>query len=448
MSRLRRIALTVVVMLAAAVAIAIAWHPGTSEARRDAAKPTYLGDVKPILDGRCAGCHRIGGIAPFSLTSYAGARAHRHEIAYAVAHRIMPPWHAKRGVRQYLNDPSLTDAQIATLVRWVKAGAPRGDRAGARTTLPSVTPKLSRVDLRVQLPEPYTPKGWLPGGDDYHCFAIPWTADATKYVTGFNAIPGVPTEVHHIIAFLAHPNDASTVDAWDAADPGPGYRCYGGASAVGAETLPVRFLSGWAPGLAGGDFPAGTGIDVAPGSRLILQVHYNLRHAHMTGGPKPDRTALEFRLDDRVERLAAFLPVMDVGWMIAPPTFAIPAGARQVTHAWTGDPSFMARFFAPGLDLSKGLTVEGAILHMHTLGRTARLDVLHTDGKREPLLVIPRWDFNWQRAYYLAQPAQLAAGDQLSVRCTHTNTTKRTITWGESSSDEMCIGFVYLAQKP
>jgi mono/diheme cytochrome c family protein len=434
------------VAAAVAAVVSVLSRGSPAAPAKSSPRPTYLADVKPILDGRCAGCHRIGGIAPFSLTTYDGARTHREEIAYAVAHRIMPPWHAKRGVRQYLNDPSLTSAQIETLVRWVKRGAPRGDRAGARAALPSVTPKLSRVDLRVQVPQPYTPKGWLPGGDDYHCFDVPWTADTTKYVTGFNALPGVPTEVHHIIAFVAHPNDASTVDAWDAADPGPGYRCYGGASAVGAQTIPVRLLSGWAPGLAGGDFPAGTGIDVAPGSRLILQVHYNLRHAHMTGGPKPDQTALEFELADGVERRAAFLPVVNFAWIISPPTFSIPAGTRQVTHAWSGDPRLAARFFAPDLDLSTGLTVEGAILHMHGLGRSSRLDLLHADGKREPLLVIPRWDFNWQRAYYLAQPAQLAPGDRLSVSCTHTNTTKRTITWGESSSDEMCLGFVYVAE--
>jgi mono/diheme cytochrome c family protein len=448
MSRSRRIAFTVVVTLAAAAAIAFAWRPGTSEAKRDAAKPTYLADVKPILDGRCAGCHRLGAIAPFSLTSYAAAKQHRLEIADAVKTRLMPPWHAQKGVRAYRNDPTLTAAQIQAIVRWANAGAPRGNPATAKPALPSVTPALSRVDLRVQVPQPYTPKGWLPGGDDYHCFDIPWAGDTTKYVTGFNAIPGVPTEVHHIIAFVAHPNDASTVDGWDAADPGPGYRCYGGASAVGADTIPVRLLSGFAPGLMGGDFPAGTGIDVAPGSRLILQVHYNLRHAHMTGGPKPDQTALEFKLADQVERRAAFLPVVNFGWIIAPPTFAIPAGAKQVTHAWTGDPSLAARFFAPDIDLSQGLTIEGVILHMHGLGRTARLDLVHADGKREPLLVIPRWDFNWQRAYYLAQPAQLGPGDQLSVSCTHTNTTKRTITWGESSSDEMCIGFVYVAERP
>ena len=444
---MRRILFAVVVAIAAGAGVASVWQPGASGAK-SAGPPTYFRDVKPILDGRCAGCHRIGAIAPFSLTSYASASSHRLEIAGAVKSRLMPPWHAKAGVRAYVNDPTLTPKQIDAIVRWANAGAPRGNPATAKPALPSVTPTLSRVDLRVQLPQSYTPKGWLPGGDDYHCFDIPWTASTTKYVTGFNAIPGVPTEVHHIIAFVAHPNDASMVDGWDAADPGPGYRCYGGASAVGAATIPVRFLSAWAPGSAGGDFPAGTGIDVAPGSRIILQVHYNLRHAHLAGGPKPDRTALEFALADSVDRRAAMLPVVNFGWILSPSTFAIPAGAREVTHNWTGEMSLAARFFAPGLDLAKGLTIEGAILHMHGLGRTTRLDLVHADGKREALLAIPRWNFNWQRAYYLAEPARLDPGDRLSVSCTHTNPTKRIVTWGESTSDEMCIGFVYVAQRP
>ena len=232
-------------LLAAAGAIAAAAASrGTtpaSPATRDSTTrpPTYFGDVKPIVDGRCAGCHRLGGIAPFSLTSYASARAHREEMAYAVSRRLMPPWHAQRGVRRYLHDPSLTTGQIGAIVRWAKAGGPRGDAAHAKPAVASVAPSMTRVDRRVRLAQPYTPKGWLPGGDDYHCFVVPWTGDRTQYVTGFDAIPGVPQEVHHIIAFLAAPSDAATVDGWDAAEAGPGYRCYGGAR-IGRATHEFR----------------------------------------------------------------------------------------------------------------------------------------------------------------------------------------------------------------
>ena len=39
-------------------------------AAADAAAPTWARDVAAILHARCAGCHRDGGSAPFSLTGY------------------------------------------------------------------------------------------------------------------------------------------------------------------------------------------------------------------------------------------------------------------------------------------------------------------------------------------------------------------------------------------
>src|SRR5215210_4626992 len=390
----KRLVLLVAALAVAAVLVAVAaprdTKQTTSKAPSRAAAPSYFGAVKSIVDARCTGCHRSGGIAPFALTSYSATKKHSAEMAYVVKNRIMPPWHAARGVRRYLNDPSLTRAQIDTIVRWAHAGAPRGNPATKRPALKTVAPTLTRVDRRIQLPEPYTPRGWLPGGDDYHCFVVPWSGDRTQYVTGFNAIPGVPKQVHHIIVFLAGPSDAATVDGWDAAEAGPGYRCYGGASGVGARTIPVRLLAGWAPGLAGGDFPAGTGIEVPRGSRLILQFHYNLEHAHMTGGPKPDRSSLEFEVAESVERRAAMLPVVDLGWIVAPPTFAIPGNGRAVRHSWSGDPTFLARFFGGGIDLAAGVTVEGVILHMHRLGLSGAVTLRRASGARETLLRIPR----------------------------------------------------------
>src|SRR5215211_4487304 len=97
-----------------------------SSADPASAKPTYVRNVAPILDGRCISCHSRGGVAPFPLTSYREARQHRTEIAAVVASRRMPPWHADSQARAYLYDPSLTASQVVTIVRWVRAGAPQG----------------------------------------------------------------------------------------------------------------------------------------------------------------------------------------------------------------------------------------------------------------------------------------------------------------------------------
>jgi hypothetical protein len=67
-------------------------------------------------------------------------------------------------------------------------------------------------------------------------------------------------------------------------------------------------------------------------------------------------------------------------------------------------------------------------------------------GRREVLLRVPRWDFNWQREYHLASAASFSPGDRLALRCEHANPTRQLKTWGENSSDEMCIAFLYVSE--
>src|SRR5258707_2449555 len=57
-----------------------------------ASGPTYNEDVAPILDAKCASCHRLGGIAPFSLTTAADAKAHSAGIVQLTKAGLMPPW--------------------------------------------------------------------------------------------------------------------------------------------------------------------------------------------------------------------------------------------------------------------------------------------------------------------------------------------------------------------
>src|SRR5205085_2609783 len=95
-----------------------------SAAACQGSNPSWHQDVKPIVDGRCIGCHKEGGIAPFSLESYEQAKALAPQIAKAVESRTMPPWKAVANPDvKYLDDPSLTQEQIDAIVTWSKTGA-------------------------------------------------------------------------------------------------------------------------------------------------------------------------------------------------------------------------------------------------------------------------------------------------------------------------------------
>ena len=423
----------------------------TAGSARETRAPTYFQHVKPIVDARCASCHLAGGIAPFPLRTYAQARRQRAAMAAAVRQRVMPPWHADPGYRAYVGNPSLTRAQISAIARWAAQGAPRGNPAAPGRPLPPIRGGLSREDLRLPLPR-YTPRR-VGSTDDYHCFVLDWSR-APRYVTGVDIAPGQRREVHHIILYMASPEDAATVDAWDARERGPGYRCYGGPAATGAQQIRASFLAGWAPGGSGGDRPAGTGTLVEQGARLIVQIHYNLEST----APRPDRSVVVLKLDDSVQKRRAFAPIVNIGWLVSPQSFRIPAGGRRVTHSFTGDPRAALQLLGTELDLRNGFVIHSALLHMHRLGKRGQIALVRASGRREVLLSISRWDFNWQRDYRFAAPVRFQNGDRLSIRCEHDNSrahqplrngrrpAPRTVTWGEDSSDEMCIGFIYVSE--
>src|SRR5262249_19532316 len=90
---------------------------------------TFSRDVAPIFQRSCDNCHRPGSIAPMSLLTYKDARPWARSIREKVVRRVMPPWHIDRniGITKFKDDPSLSDAQIATIAAWVDRGAVEGN---------------------------------------------------------------------------------------------------------------------------------------------------------------------------------------------------------------------------------------------------------------------------------------------------------------------------------
>src|SRR5262249_44799932 len=154
-----------------------------------------------------------------------------------------------------------------------------------------------------------------------HCFLVDWPATKPMYVTGFGVKADTPSIVHHVIAFLAPPQNVAEYQALDDSEPGPGYTCFGGPGGSGGFT---GWLGGWPPGAAGADFPEGTGIEVQPGSKVITQVHYNT----FSAPPSPDQSSVLLKIDPTVNKKAFVLPFLDPGW-IKSGTMTIPAHATD-----------------------------------------------------------------------------------------------------------------------
>ncbi len=396
-----------------------------------AAEVTYWHDIKPLLDGRCNSCHLPDGIAPFSLGTYEDAVAFAPGAVPSVLEKTMPPWPPNDDCATHVANRSLNDEQIDLFMEWIDLGMPEGDPANEGAAMDPPSPGLTRIDKTLAMPEEYAVRQTP---DDYRCFLLPWPEEytTTKYVSGFGADPGNDKTVHHIIAFLAGPDDVAVYEEMDAAEDGPGYTCFGGTGGPSRS-----WLGGWAPGSAGSDLPEGLGMAVEPGSMVVLQVHYNA----LTEDEAPDLSSINLKIEDEVEKEAFIVPFANPAWLSG--AMPIPAGEPDVMHEFSAD---------VGGFIGGDLTIYSSTLHMHLLGTSAQLSIDRADGSRECLLQIDDWDFAWQGSYGYEQPRKLKNGEEVHLECHYDNSPEnqpyvggeriepRDVGWGEGTTDEMCLG--------
>jgi hypothetical protein len=399
-------------------------------------EPTYYRDIAPLVEAKCANCHAEGGIAPFALGTYDQLKALAPAVRASVMAKTMPPWPASNDCTDYLGNRSLSDEQIDQLVQWIDKGMLEGDPSDTPQKVDSNARKLSRVDFELPMPVAYTPKV---SPDEYRCFFVDWPETETAYVTGFGVKPGYEPIVHHLIAFLARPDVLASFEALEAEDAEPGWTCYGGP---GGNAAAANWVGGWAPGAMGADFPAGTGIEIPPGSKLIVQMHYNTS----TAAPMPDQSSVLLKVDKTVEKRAATIPFTNISW-VKDQTMNIPPHTNDVTHAYGGDPTKFMNFITGGaIPSNVPLTIYTAGAHMHTFGRSIGLEINRASGETECLVDIPQWNFHWQGQYSLAKPKIFEPGDMLAMKCTYDNPTMNELNWGEGTGDEMCLGVYYVTE--
>jgi hypothetical protein len=378
---------------------------------------TYAKDVAPILYAQCASCHHPGEVAPFSLLSYQDAKKRASQLTAVTQSRFMPPWKADSH-GEFLDERRLTDVQIATLKQWAAAGAPEGNPADLPAA-PTFTAgwRLGTPDAVYQQPVYSVP---AEGADVYQCFVIPTDYKEDRYVSAIEVRPGERAVVHHVIAYLDTTGEARKLDA---ADPAPGYTSYGGIGVT-----PSGGLGGWAPGNDARRLDDGVGILLPKGADIVLQVHY-----HPVGKAEKDQTKLgvyfaKGPVDKRVRIQAVIAPALRV-----------PAGDA---HYETGGSQAVPA----------NVTVLGVMPHMHLLGHDMTVAARKPDGTQQPLVSVPDWDFNWQSTYMYKKPIELPQGTRIHLTAHYDNSVDnarnpsdppKLVTWGEKTTDEMCIAFVF-----
>ena len=280
--------------------------------------------------------------------------------------------------------------------------------------------------------------------------------------------------VHHVIVSKVEPQDVATAQALDAKDPGDGYTCFGGAGIAGvAGNLDdADWVGAWAPGGGERVMAKDIGIPLRAGTRLIVQMHYNL-----LAGTGTDRSTVRLRLSE-----AKGSDRKPLQTMLLPAPVELPCRENRTAglcNRTLAVADLNKRFdenpaTADLLHLLCGPVKAGPVQGctrpirsgppsgrspaMHLLGRAITVDVNKGTPKAERVLDIANWDFDDQASIPLKKPVDIGPGDTITVTCTHDQglrdllpsfrgTTERYVAWGEGTTDEMCLGIVLMTAR-
>ncbi|HWX23243.1 MAG TPA: tetratricopeptide repeat protein [Candidatus Binatia bacterium] len=378
-------------------------------------KLSFNKEIAPIVFEHCSMCHRPGQAAPFSLLSYTDVKKRARQVAEVTGKRFMPPWLPEKGYGEFAGDRSLRPDQIEAIRRWVADGAEEGAAADL-PPLPRWTEDwmLGKPDLIVKLPQPYS---LAPEGKDvYRDVVVPIPTTERKIIKGVEFLPGNWKVLHH--AFInIDPTRVSRRLAEKENPPG-----FNGMALPETAVMPGGQTLGWQPGKVPSFSPEGLGWVLETNTDLVLQLHL-----HPSGKPELVQPAVAFYFAQTAPTNSAFRINLN------PLLIDIPAGQSDYV--------IEDKYLLP-IDVD----LLSVYPHAHYIARRMEGYALLADGRRQDLLLIKDWDFNWQGDYRYAKPIFLPRGTTLGMRFTYDNSAgnvrnpnhpPRRVKYGLQTTDEM-----------
>jgi len=373
---------------------------------------SYVKDVAPVLAEKCASCHREGGIAPFAMDSHVMVQGWAPMIREVLMTKRMPPGQIDGHIGEFINDMLVDNADVKNIIAWAEAGAPKdGDIDPlAQLTWPESKWAFGEPDLILEVPEQEVP---ATGVLDYRDVAVKIDLGGKdRWLRGSQYIPGDRTVLHHTINRLDYPGER-------------------GFGQLGATASDKASITAYIPGATPALNPPNTGGLLKDGSTLHLNLHYTTN-----GRESVDRSeiGLWFYADDEIpqERMSG-----NCACIFTPTWTAIPA------H----DPNFEQQ---TTIVIPKDANIHSFLPHMHFRGKYMRFYADYPDGKREELINIAQYNYNWQLSYTYDEPKFVPAGTRITAVGAFDNSAQnpanpdpdRTVPWGLQSWDEMFFGAV------
>jgi hypothetical protein len=333
----------------------------------------------------------------------------------------MPPWYADPSIGQFANDRSLSRTDIETIKSWVTAGTPPGNPNDAPKPVHWVEGwSIGQPEMIFETPAAFNvpASGVIP----YQYVIVPTHFTQDTWVRLAEVRPGDRTHTHHIVVSVRDPGSD-----WLAGEP------VGVAFALNPHHhhmgVPGEFLTGYGPGASPELLKEDQAKLVKAGSDLVFQLHYTTNGQAGCDQSRIGLIALHKPPAQRVVMLAA----ANIRFQIPPETPDYQVDASLTLHA--------------------AATLVSLLPHMHLRGKSFEFRVVFPDGRRETLLRVPHYSYNWQLSYYLANPLPLPAGTTIECTAHFDNSENnpwnpdptKAVRFGPQSWDEMMIGYFEVA---
>ena len=380
---------------------------GTAPSAAQNAAPTFYSDVLPILRANCQACHQSGNVkmggmvAPMALETYEQTRPWARGIARAVTEGKMPPWSADiQHKGTFEGERYVTEEEKKTLVTWAGSGAPAGDPSSA----PPVGAQEESADA----------SSWLFGRPDL-------VVNFAKPVTVADEVADWQPTIYLPVTKEQHP-EARWVRSAELQAGGP-YVHHIVSSHLGVGT----------PGRGPFRFPEGWGILLPTDPVITFNMHYYKKQGPGTAFEDSTRGGFQFYRPGDVIKFVVETDINSSGRNLLIPK---------------GDPSYEVTWARPFKEDSYLLSMGP---HSHYRGKSFRYELEYPDGRREVLLWIPKYDFNWQHLYQFKEPRFIPAGSKLVATWWFDNSTgnafnpdpTRDVPYGEETFNEMANARIY-----
>jgi thiol-disulfide isomerase/thioredoxin len=362
---------------------------------------TFAEHIAPLLQKHCQDCHREGNPeAPFALASYDDAKDHAEMMLEVVGEQRMPPWYGSKDHGKFTNIRGMTLAERNLVEDWVRADCPQGDmsKAPAPRQFSESKWKIGEPDMVLKTPVQKIP---ATGYIDYRYVILPHFFKEDTWVQGVQILPENSKAMHHCnMAYIM----------------------------LGEKPSNNNFITGQVPGGDAMILDRNVAFKIPAKSSLVLQIHYVT-----LGEETTDQISVGLRFArEVVHKHLRNTQVTNLTFKIPPQASHYEVSAvRELKHDITG---------------------YGMFSHMHLRGKDMTFSAILPDGKKETLLVVPNYSFDWQQSYrWPEDEIKFKKGTKLEVVAHYDNSSfnpynpdpNQEVPEGQQTFHEMMYGFVF-----